>query len=85
MTTTISDSKGVALITGAGQGIGRAIAVRLAANGFDIGLSDISTNRSNVEEIAREITSTHLGRRVCVLLADITVEDDVQSTCRYLS
>ncbi|KAG1870829.1 NAD(P)-binding protein [Suillus subluteus] len=70
-------SKGVALITGAGQGIGRSISLRLAADGFDIGLSDIPTNKSNLEEVAREITRTYAGRRACVLLADVTVEDDV--------
>jgi acetoin reductase-like protein len=70
-------SKGVALITGAGQGIGRSISLRLAADGFDIGLSDIPTNKSNLEEVAQEITKTYAGRRACVLLANVTVEDDV--------
>ncbi|KAG0697518.1 NAD(P)-binding protein [Suillus ampliporus] len=74
-----SYSKGVALITGAGQGIGRAIALRLAADGFDIGLNDISTNKSKIEQVAQEIATAHSGRRVCVLLADVTVEDDVRS------
>ena len=73
-----SDSKGVALITGAGQGIGRAISLRLAADGFDIALNDISTNKSNVDDVAQEIASAHPGRRVCVFLADVTVEDDVR-------
>lgn len=71
-------SKGIALITGAGQGIGRSISLRLAADGFDIGLSDIPTNKSNLEEVAREITRTYAGRKACVLLADVTVEDDVR-------
>jgi NAD(P)-dependent dehydrogenase (short-subunit alcohol dehydrogenase family) len=71
-------SKGVALITGAGQGIGRSISLRLAADGFDIGLSDIPTNKSNLEEVAQEITKTYAGRRACVLLANVTIEDDVR-------
>jgi NAD(P)-dependent dehydrogenase (short-subunit alcohol dehydrogenase family) len=71
-------SKGIALITGAGQGIGRSISLRLAADGFDIGLGDIPTNKSNLEEVAREITRTYAGRKACVLLADVTVEDDVR-------
>lgn len=77
--TSSSNSKGVALITGAGQGIGRAIAIRLASDGFDVGLSDLSTNKSKLDEVALEITSAHPGRRVCVLLADVTVEHDIRS------
>ncbi|KAH7929159.1 NAD(P)-binding protein [Leucogyrophana mollusca] len=71
-------SKGVALVTGAGQGIGRAIALRLASDGFDVALSDISSNKANLEAVATEIAGTHGGRRVCTLLADVTVEEDVR-------
>jgi len=77
--TSCSNSKGVALITGAGQGIGRAIAIRLASDGFDVGPSDLSTNKSKLDEVALEITSAHPGRRVSVLFADVTVEDDIRS------
>ncbi|KAG0697558.1 NAD(P)-binding protein [Suillus ampliporus] len=56
-----------------------AIALWLAADGFDIGLNDISTNKSKVEQVTQEIATAQSGRRFCVLPADVTVEDDVCS------
>ena len=46
----------VALVTGAGQGIGRAIALRLARDGFAISLTDI--NPSAMTEVQNVITDT---------------------------
>jgi len=65
----------VALITGAGRGIGRGIAEVLAEGGSDIALNAL-TNRY-VEETAREIASAS-GRRVLPLLADVTRTEGVQ-------
>ncbi|KIJ60871.1 hypothetical protein HYDPIDRAFT_170020 [Hydnomerulius pinastri MD-312] len=78
MSNSTSTSKGVALITGAGQGIGRAIALRLANDGFDIALSDISSNARSLSDVAEEIKEANVGRRFCVIPADVTVEDDVK-------
>ncbi|MCC0002615.1 MAG: SDR family oxidoreductase [Methylobacteriaceae bacterium] len=55
-----------ALVSGAARGIGRAIALRLAREGADVGLVDIG---SAVEETARLARET--GRRACVAMADI--------------
>ncbi|KIJ58227.1 hypothetical protein HYDPIDRAFT_34377 [Hydnomerulius pinastri MD-312] len=74
-----SAPKGVALVTGSGRGIGRSIALRLASEGYDLGLNDIPKNKGNLDEISAEIASEYPGRRVCVLLADVSVEDEVKA------
>ena len=49
-------SKKVAIITGAGQGIGKAIARRLAKDGMNIAIADINleTAQAAADEIAKE-------------------------------
>jgi NAD(P)-dependent dehydrogenase (short-subunit alcohol dehydrogenase family) len=56
----------VAIVTGAARGIGRAIALRLAREGADLGLVDPA---DGVEETAEQARA--LGRRVVVELADV--------------
>ncbi|KAG1739902.1 uncharacterized protein EDB91DRAFT_1082274 [Suillus paluster] len=72
----MSNSKGIALITGSAQGIGRSIALRLAQDGFDIALNDVPTKGPQLESVATEIKS--LGRRVCIVPADVTVDEQVK-------
>jgi len=58
----------VALVTGAGRGIGQGIAKRLAEAGADIAISDISAE--SLRETAELVKSA--GREVIVLPADVT-------------
>ncbi|KAG1745711.1 hypothetical protein EDB19DRAFT_1632097 [Suillus lakei] len=72
----MSISKGIALITGSAQGIGRGIALRLARDGFDVALNDLPHKDAKLELVATEIES--LGRQVCVVPADVTVNKQVK-------
>ncbi|KAJ8593318.1 NAD(P)-binding protein [Rhizopogon salebrosus TDB-379] len=68
--------KGIALITGSAQGIGRGIALRLAKDGFDIALNDVTTKHKQLTAVATEIES--LGRKTCIVHADVSEEDQVK-------
>jgi len=58
----------VALITGAGRGIGRAIALCFARNGADVAVSDVVAE--SAEAVAQEIAN--LGRRSIAVACDVT-------------
>ena len=57
----------VALVTGAGKGIGRAIAVALAREGCHLALVD--RDRTAAEDVARELEES--GRRALVFESDV--------------
>jgi glucose 1-dehydrogenase len=63
----------VALVTGSGQGIGQAIAIRLAQDGADIIVDDRKIGES-AQETADAITK--LGRRVHLFQGDLANPDD---------
>ena len=75
-TTHATADKGVAIITGAAQGIGKGIALRLASDGFDIAICDIEPKRSALEEVAQEIRSQ--GRKAATFITDVSNEDQVK-------
>ncbi|CAF4241086.1 unnamed protein product, partial [Rotaria sordida] len=66
-----------ALITGAAQGIGRAIAFRLAKDGFNVAVNDIEKNSSKLNQVKQEIEN--IGRKSVAIIADVSQDKQVQS------
>jgi enoyl-[acyl-carrier protein] reductase III len=64
----------VAVVTGSGRGIGRAIALRLATEGADIVVNYLR-NRDSADETARGVEA--LGRRAIVVKANVGEEDQL--------
>ncbi|MEZ3158945.1 3-oxoacyl-ACP reductase FabG [Microbacterium sp. BWT-B31] len=75
-----STPKRVAVITGAARGIGAAIAVRLAADGFAVAVLDLTSagGQSVVEQITR------LGGRALAVGVDVADEASVESGLRQI-
>ena len=66
-------SNKVAVVTGSGQGIGRAIALRLAKDGFNVALVDIKSDK--ITAVAKEIAA--IGRQATTITADVSQRDEV--------
>lgn len=64
----------VAIVTGSGRGIGRAIALKLAEVGAKITLNDVG-EASSVDSVAEEIRA--MNRESLTVLADVSLSSDV--------
>jgi len=67
-------SKKTALVTGAGRGIGRAVALDLARTGADV-VVNYSRSQQQAEEVARQIEA--MGRRALAAGADVSRKADI--------
>lgn len=70
-------AKGVALVTGAAQGIGKSIALRLSEDGYDVAINDIPSQEANINLVLQEIQKR--GRRSLSVPADVSIEDQVKN------
>lgn len=70
----------VALVTGAGSGIGRAAALRLSRSGARVGL--LGRTRSELEKVAREVETS--GGAAHVLVADVSKPAEVDAAVAEL-
>ncbi|MBY4582343.1 (S)-acetoin forming diacetyl reductase [Pediococcus pentosaceus] len=68
----------VALVTGAGQGIGAAIATRLANDGFAVAVADMNTETAN--KVAEKINSN--GGRALPIVVNVAERDNVFEAVR---
>ncbi|KAE9384268.1 NAD(P)-binding protein [Gymnopus androsaceus JB14] len=74
---TLTKSLGVALVTGAAQGIGKAIAICLASDGFKVALNDLPSKREQLEAVARTIDQKR-GWGSFVAPGDVSQEIEVK-------
>jgi len=70
----------IAVITGAGRGIGRAIALKFAAEGADIVC--VSRTAQNAERVAAEVRA--LGRRAWTCALDVGNAPEVAASCAQI-
>ncbi|KAJ7267180.1 hypothetical protein C8J57DRAFT_1326923 [Mycena rebaudengoi] len=69
-------TKRVALVTGAAQGMGRDIALKLADDGFDVAVNDIAAKDDNLDQVVAEIRAK--GRSSSKHIADVSVDAQVR-------
>ncbi|KAM5542607.1 hypothetical protein V8D89_003568 [Ganoderma adspersum] len=70
-----STTSRVAIVTGAAQGIGEAIALRLADDGIDVVVNDLPRKSDQLDGVVKAIQAK--GRRAAAVVGDATVESDV--------
>jgi 3-oxoacyl-[acyl-carrier protein] reductase len=75
--THASTEKKSAIVTGSSQGIGRAVAKRLASDGFPV-VVNYASNATKAKEVVAEIKAGDGGRQAIAVQADVANATDVE-------
>lgn len=67
----------IAVVTGASQGLGLSIALRLADDGLDVAVNDLASKNAQIQEVVSQIEAR--GRRALAVPADVSREEEVRA------
>ncbi|KAK4188480.1 3-oxoacyl-reductase [Podospora australis] len=79
ITTTSPGPHRTAIVTGSARGIGKAIALRLARDGYSVTVNDLPSLQSELDTVCAEIHSAYPGVSAYAHAADVTSPDEVSS------
>ncbi|CAF1117191.1 unnamed protein product [Adineta steineri] len=71
------------LVTGAARGIGQAIALRLAKDGFNVAVNDIESMSQELHDTQKAIEK--LGRKSISIIADVSNDKQVETMMKKVS
>lgn len=72
----MSAPRRIAIVTGAASGIGKAIALKLASDGFNVALNDLPRSLNKLNDVAA-LASQH-GVDIMLVPGDVSSESDVE-------